>query len=72
MEYTIAIPSYKRPQTLQNKTLNLLKKHQIEPEKIIIFVANKQQENEYINELEPESYNKIGEVRKVLKIFVIL
>ena len=39
MEYTIAIPSYKRPQTLQNKTLNLLKKHKLEPERIIIFVV---------------------------------
>ena len=67
MKYTIAIPSYKRPDTLKNKTMNLLSKHNIEPNKIIIFVANQQQENEYQNTLEPNTYNKLVKGKKGIK-----
>ena len=67
MEYTIAIPSYQRPETLKNKTLNLLQNHKIDPQRINIFVANKQQEQEYNDALEPNSYNKIIRGRKGIK-----
>ena len=67
MNYVIAIPSYQRAETLKNKTLNLLQNHQIDPKKIHIFVANKQQENEYLNALEPNSYHQIIRGRKGVK-----
>ena len=50
-KYVVAIPSYKRPHTLKNKTLKILQDHKIDPKRIDIFVADKQQENIYKNEL---------------------
>jgi len=41
IEYDIAIPSYKRPETLNNKTLTLLKYANIPSSKITVFVADK-------------------------------
>ncbi len=41
--YVIAIPSYKRADTLKNKTLNLLKKKKIKSSIIHIFVANEEE-----------------------------
>ena len=38
MEYSIAIPSYHREQTIQNKTLKVLESYNIDPAKITIFV----------------------------------
>ena len=40
MNYQIAIPSYKRPETIKVKTLDLLQKHNIDKNKITIFVAD--------------------------------
>lgn len=57
--YVIAIPSYKRPETLRDKTLKVLKHYKIDPKKIDIFVANKEEETIYKETLDPESYNKI-------------
>lgn len=64
MNYQIAIPSYHRPETLKNKTLKVLSKHNINPDRITIFVANQQQYDLYYNTLDKSSYNKIivGEV----------
>ena len=67
MEYVVAIPSYQRPETLQNKTLRLLQDYEIEPERIHIFVANKKEEDNYRNSLEPESYHKLIRGRKGVK-----
>jgi len=44
INYEIAIPSYKRPETIKKKTLKVLESYNIEPSKITIFVAD---ENEY-------------------------
>lgn len=44
----IAIPSYKRAETLKNKTLNYLLNHcKIKPESITVFVANDYEFNDY-------------------------
>lgn len=45
--YIIVIPSYNRPEIIQNKTLALLNRHYINPQKIIIFVANQEQYDLY-------------------------
>jgi len=35
-DYIVAIPSYKRPDTLKNKTLKVLQKYKIEPKRIVM------------------------------------
>ena len=40
MDYVIAIPSYKRPETLRRKTLSLLERYNIPKNKINIFVSD--------------------------------
>ena len=37
-DYVIAIPSYKRPDTLKNQTLRVLKEQKMDPRKIHIFL----------------------------------
>ncbi len=58
-DYVVAIPSYKRTETLQEKTLAMLKKYRIPSSKIYIFVADKDEELAYRNALDPKSYHKI-------------
>ena len=58
-DYVIAIPSYKRAETLRDKSLKLLHDYHIEPRRIYIFVANKDEEKAYKDVLDPKSYNKI-------------
>ena len=58
-DYVIAIPSYKRTETLKEKTLATLKKYKIEPSKIHIFVADKDEEKAYKEALPNGSYGKI-------------
>lgn len=58
-DYVIAIPSYKRAETLRDKSLVLLKKYHIEPRRIYVFVANKGEEADYKATLDPKTYNKI-------------
>ena len=60
-DYIICIPSYKRTETLKEKTLATLEKYNIPASKIHIFVANKEEEENYRNALVSEkgSYNKI-------------
>jgi hypothetical protein len=57
--YEIAIPSYKRPETLRDKTLTILKAYRISADKITVFVANKEQEVIYKETLIPGTYGKI-------------
>jgi len=57
--YEIAIPSYKRPETLRDKTLTILKAYRIPSEKITVFVANKEQEKLYHDTLKPGTYGKL-------------
>ncbi len=57
--YEIAIPSYKRAETLRDKTLTVLKGYRIPISKITVFVADKEQEKLYKETLTPGSYGKI-------------
>jgi len=57
-DYVIAIPSYKRVDILRDKTLRYLQMCKIDPKKIFIFVADKNEKYEYIQNL-PKYYNKI-------------
>jgi len=58
-DYVVAIPSYKRPETLKTKTLNLLQHYKIEPRRIYIFVADNEQKTIYDKELPRQAYNKL-------------
>ena len=58
-EYVIAIPSYKRAETLRDKTLALLERYGIDPERIYIFVANKEEAAAYKATLKPGTYGKL-------------
>jgi hypothetical protein len=58
-DYVVAIPSYKRTETLQAKTLSVLQRYKIPSSKIFVFVADKEEEEDYRKALEPGSYNKI-------------
>lgn len=58
-EYVIAIPSYKRNETLKKKTMKVLGDYKINPKKIFIFVSDKHQQKLYEDTLESKSYNKI-------------
>jgi len=64
--YVIAIPSYKRAETLRDKTLATLATYHIEPSKIHIFVASKEEAATYKETLKPGTYGKI--IVGVLKI----
>jgi hypothetical protein len=54
--WIIAIPSYKRAETLRDKTLTVLKQYRISANKIHIFVATKEEEETYKSILVPGSY----------------
>ena len=55
----IAIPSYKRVETLKNKTLKLLKEYsEFDDKEVYIFVANKEELEKYKKEIK-EDYNFI-------------
>jgi hypothetical protein len=58
-DFVVAIPSYKRADTLKEKTLPLLSHYGIEPRRIHIFVANKDEEKVYKETLDPKLYGKI-------------
>ena len=57
--YEVAIPSYKRAETLRDKTLTVLKHYRIPSQKITVFVANKEEEKIYKDTLPAGSYGKI-------------
>lgn len=59
MSFVICIPSYKRSQLCNDQTLNTLNKHKIDSKLIYIFVANKNEYDDYIKVLNPELYNKL-------------
>jgi hypothetical protein len=47
MKYNIVIPSYNRADTLANKTIKLVQKHNIDPKNVYIFVANEEEKAKY-------------------------
>lgn len=59
MDYQICIPSYRRSKTLKAKTLSVLTKYNIDPERVTVFVADQDEKREYENELKDTPYNKI-------------
>ena len=58
-EYVICIPSYKRSTLCNEKTLTTLYKHKINPQKIYVYVANKEDYDMYKTSLNPKFYNKL-------------
>ena len=59
VKYVIAIPSYKRSIMIKEKTLSMLKKHNIGSQKIYIFVSDDKQAYEYKHVIPKNMYNKI-------------
>lgn len=59
MNYEIAIPSYKRATTVREKTLSVLEKHEIDPSKVTIFVADEEQKKEYEKSLSSTPYRNL-------------
>jgi len=57
--YEVAVPSYKRHETIKEKTLATLKRYGIPADKITVFVANKEEEALYKGSLDPKTYGKI-------------
>ena len=60
MDYKIAIPSYKRPETIKNKTLKLLSKYNIDKKKVTVFVANDKEKEIYSESLKGEYKIVVG------------
>ncbi len=58
-DYIIAIPSYRRAETLRDKSLKVLEEYGIEPKRIHVFVANKEEEEIYKQTLVKGTYAKI-------------
>lgn len=59
MDYVVAIPSYKRADLLVKNTLKTLIDGKVPPKKIYIFVANKEEEKEYLRVVPKNMYFKI-------------
>jgi hypothetical protein len=55
-DWIIAIPSYKRAETLRDKTLAYLREQGIPKQKIHVFVANKEEAATYKATLDPATY----------------
>jgi len=58
MNFVIAIASHKRPEILQSKTLNLLKKHKMSMKKVFVFVS-------------PESYEDYLPIKNKFKFNLV-
>ena len=58
-DYVVAIPSYKRWDEITQKTLPTLKKGKVPANKIFVFVANKTEEKQYRDKMDPSTYGKI-------------
>ena len=58
-DYVVAIPSYKRWDEITKKTLPTLKKGKVNKDKIFVFVANKTEEKQYRDKMDPSTYGKI-------------
>lgn len=56
MEYNIAIPSYKRAETVRTKTLALLEKYKVDPKNVKIFVADDNELRDYQKSLSNSIY----------------
>lgn len=59
MDYIIAIPSYKRAELCRDKTLAMLRENKIPANKIYVYLANKEEKEEYEKILDKSSYNEL-------------
>ena len=60
IDYKIAIPSYKRPEVIKQKTLRVLNEYKIPKERITIFVADEEEYQVYKKSLNKEYELVIG------------
>lgn len=58
-KYVVCVPSYKRAQLCNDKTLTTLKKNKIPKSKIYVYVANKEEYDEYKKTLDPQLYGHL-------------
>jgi hypothetical protein len=58
-DYIICIPSYKRAQVCNDKTLTTLEKNKIPASKIYVYVANQEEYVLYKETLDPKLYHKL-------------
>ena len=59
IDYEIAIPSYKRPETIKKKTLKVLESYNIDQSRITIFVADESEYEAYKFSLKDTPYQNI-------------
>ena len=58
-DYIICIPSYKRAQVCNDKTLSTLNKNKIPASKIYVYVANQEEYDLYKKTLDPKLYHQL-------------
>ena len=58
-DYVICIPSYKRADVCNEKTLKTLYEHKINSDNVFVYVANKEDYELYQNTLDKKYYNKL-------------
>jgi hypothetical protein len=58
-DYVICVPSYKRAELCNEKTLQMLKDNHIPAKKVFVYVADKEEYEEYIKVLDKSKYNKL-------------
>lgn len=58
-DYIVAIPSYKRAEVCRDKTLAMLRANKIPANKIYVYLANKEEKEEYEKVLDKSSYNQL-------------
>lgn len=59
MSYVVCVPSYKRSKLCNDKTLSTLRRLNIPKECVNVFVANKEEYDEYERDLDKTLYNRI-------------
>ena len=59
IKYKLIIPSYKRQDQIVDKTLKVIDSYNIDPDNVIIFVANEEEERNYKLALKNHKYNNI-------------
>ena len=58
-DYVVCIPSYKRAELCNQKSLTMLKNNNIPKNKIYVYVANKEEYEEYKQVLDPKLYGHL-------------
>ena len=58
-DYIVAIPSYKRSKSIVKNTLNVLNKKNVAPDRIFLFVANKDEKEDYLQNVPEHLYGEI-------------